>query len=132
MDWLIGPYELAMFTLLVLTIPVQRFLSRDEPEMRVRLADLLQEIREKGYWWHIGLYVAMFIFKAWIDHHNEPMKARVGGYTHWIYEIEGNWTATLQETFLNDLLTDVLSAHYLFMYLFMIWFSPLLYILTMY
>ena len=130
MDWLIGPYELAMFALLVLTIPVQRFLSRDEPEMRVRLADLLQEIREKGYWWHIGLYVAMFIFKAWIDHHNEPMKARVGGYTHWIYEIEGNWTATLQETFLNDLLTDVLSAHYLFMYLFMIWFSPMYYILT--
>lgn len=130
MDWPIGPYGTAMFALLALTIPVQRFLSRDEPHMRVALKDLPREIREKGYWWHIGLYVAMFLFKAWIDHHNEPMKARVGGYTHWIHDIEGAWTATVQEVFLNDLLTDILSGHYLFMYLFMIWFSPMYYILT--
>ena len=130
MDWPIGPYGTAMFALLALTIPVQRFLTRDEPHQRVRLADLHGEIHEKGYWWHIGLYAAMFLYKAIIDHHNEPMKARVGGYTHWIYDLEGAWTATVQEAFLNDILTDVLSAHYLFMYLFMIWFSPMYYILT--
>ena len=35
-----------------------------------------------------------------------------------------------RETFYSDLLTDLLSAHYLFMYLFMIWFSPMYYILS--
>ena len=126
----IGPYEWSMFVLLAMTIPIQRFLSRDEPEMRVPLRNLLTEIREKGYWWHIGLYAAMFIFKAWIDHHNEPMKARVGGFTHWIYDIEGDWVLWVQDTFSNDLLTELICAHYLFMYLFMIWFSPMYYILT--
>ena len=71
----------------------------------------------------------MFIFKAIIDYHNEPMKARVGGFTHWIYEIEGDWTNHIQEFFLNDNLTNLLSGHYLFMYLFMIWFSPMYYML---
>jgi hypothetical protein len=64
-----------------------------------------------------------------IDYHNEPMKARVGGFTHWIYAIEGDWTNHIQEFFLNDTLTNLLSGHYLFMYLFMIWFSPMYYIL---
>jgi hypothetical protein len=64
-----------------------------------------------------------------IDYHNEPMKARVGGFTHWIYAIEGDWTNHIQELFLNDTLTNLLSGHYLFMYLFMIWFSPMYYIL---
>ncbi len=119
-----------MIALLALTIPVQRFLTRDEPHMRVKLTELPNEIREKGYWWHIGLYLAMFLYKALIDHHNEPMKAKVGGYTHWIYEIEGDWVYSIQDFFLNDILTDLMSAHYLFMYLFMIWFSPMYYILT--
>ena len=72
----------------------------------------------------------MFVYKAAIDHHNEPMKTRVGGYTHWIYYIEGNWTKYIQDFFLNDTLTNLLSAHYLFIYLFMIWFSPMYYILS--
>ena len=130
MEWFIGPYEIAMIALLALTIPVQRLLTRDEPHMRVRLVELPKEIREKGYWWHIGLYLAMFLYKALIDHHNEPMKAKVGGYTHWVYELEGDWVYSVQDFFLNDILTDLMSAHYLFMYLFMIWFSPMYYILT--
>ena len=130
MEWPPGPYEYAMFALLAMTIPSQRFLTRDEVHMRVPLRGLLDEIRDKGYWWHIALYALMFIYKALIDHHNEPMKARVGGYTHWIHDIEGDWTLWVQETFYNDLLTDLLSAHYLFMYLFIIWFSPMYYILS--
>ena len=130
MEWPPGPYEYAMFALLLMTIPVQRLLTRDEVHMRVPLRGLLNEIREKGYWWHIALYLLMFLYKAIIDHHNEPMKARVGGYTHWIHSIEGDWTLWVQETFYSDLLTDLLSAHYLFMYLFMIWFSPMYYILS--
>ena len=129
MDWPIGPYGTSMGALLLFTLPIHFFLTRDEKDRRVSLADLPKEIKEKGYWWHILLYLIMFIFKAIIDYHNEPMKARVGGFTHWIYEIEGDWTNHIQEFFLNDNLTNILSGHYLFMYLFMIWFSPMYYML---
>ena len=129
MDWPIGPYGTSMGALLLFTLPIHFFLTRDEKDRRVSLADLPKEIKEKGYWWHILLYLLMFIFKAIIDYHNEPMKARVGGFTHWIYAIEGDWTNQIQEFFLNDNLTNLLSGHYLFMYLFMIWFSPMYYIL---
>ena len=129
MNWPIGPYGTSMGALLLFTLPIHFFLTRDEKERRVSLVDLPKEIKEKGYWWHILLYLLMFIFKAIIDYHNEPMKARVGGFTHWIYAIEGDWTNQIQEFFLNDNLTNLLSGHYLFMYLFMIWFSPMYYIL---
>ena len=129
MDWPIGPYGTSMGALLLMTLPIHFFLTRDEKDRRVSLRELPNEIKKKGYWWHILLYVLMFIYKAMIDHHNEPMKDRVGGFTHWIYAIEGDWTNNLQEFFLNDTLTNVLSGHYLFMYLFMIWFSPMYYIL---
>ena len=129
MDWPIGPYGTSMGALLLMTLPIHFFLTRDEKDRRVSLRDLPNEIREKGYWWHILLYVLMFLYKAVIDHHNEPMKDRVGGFTHWIYSIEGDWTNHIQEIFLNDSLTNILSGHYLFMYLFMIWFSPMYYIL---
>ncbi len=129
MEWLIGPYEFSMGALIILTLPIHYFLTRDEPDKRVKINQLTNEIKKNKYWWHIGLYVVMFAYKAFIDHHNEPIKPRVGGYTHWIYSIEGNWTQNIQEIFLNDFLTTILSAHYLFMYLFMIWFSPIYYIL---
>ena len=129
MDWPIGPYGTSMGALLLMTLPIHFFLTRDEKDRRVSLRDLPNEIREKGYWWHILLYVLMFLYKAVIYHHNEPMKERVGGFTHWIYSIEGDWTNHIQEFFLNDTLTNILSGHYLFMYLFMIWFSPMYYIL---
>ena len=129
MNWPIGPYGTSMGALLLFTLPIHFFLTRDEKDRRVSLADLPKEIKEKGYWWHILLYLVMFFYKAMIDYHNEPMKARVGGFTHWIYAIEGDWTNHIQEFFLNDTLTNILSGHYLFMYLFMIWFSPMYYIL---
>ena len=37
MEWPPGPYEYAMFALLAMTIPIQRFLTRDEVHMRVPL-----------------------------------------------------------------------------------------------
>ena len=129
MDWPFGPYETVMGAILLMTIPIQRFLTRDEPEMRVALSDLLGEIREKGYKWHISVYVIMYGFKAFIDQHNEAIKPRVGGFTHYIHGFEGELTLWVQETFRNGLLSQVLSFHYLFVYLFLIWFSPMYYIL---
>ena len=62
MAWPIGPYETVMAAILLATIPLQRLLTRDEPEMRVGLRELGNEIREKGYKWHISLYVVMYLF----------------------------------------------------------------------
>ena len=129
MAWPIGPYETVMAAILLATIPLQRLLTRDEPEMRVGLRELGNEIREKGYKWHISLYVVMYLFKAFVDQHNEAIKPRVGGFTHVIHGIEGEVTLWAQQTFENSLLTEALSFHYLFVYLFLIWFSPMYYIL---
>ena len=38
----------------------------------------------------------MFGFKAFTDHHNEPLKEMVGGYTHLIHAIEGNFVLGVQ------------------------------------
>ena len=46
MEWPFGPYETVMGAILLLTIPIQRILTRDEPEMRVALSDILGEIKE--------------------------------------------------------------------------------------
>ena len=129
MDWPIGPYGSFMALIILLTVPLRNFLTRDEPEKRLALSELPTEIRAKGYHWHISLYILMYLFKFLIDQHNEPMKARIGGYTHWIHGLEGDFTLWAQEAFRNDLLTDLLSGHYILIYLFLIWFSPMYYIL---
>ncbi len=130
MQWPFGPYETVMAAILLATLPIQRLLTRDEPEMRVQLGDLVQEIRDMGYKWHISIYVVMYAFKAFIDQHNEAIKPRVGGFTHFVQGLEGDAVLWVQETFRNGLLTDLLSFHYLFVYLFLIWFSPMYYILS--
>jgi len=129
MEWVFGPYETVMGTILLMTIPLQRLLTRDEKEMRVPISELFAEIREKGYKWHISIFVVMYGFKAFIDQHNEAIKPRVGGFTHHVHGFEGEFTLWVQETFRNGVLSDVLSFHYLFIYLFLIWFSPMYYIL---
>ncbi|MBJ07776.1 MAG: hypothetical protein CMB60_01830 [Euryarchaeota archaeon] len=129
MEWGFGPYETVMGTILLMTIPLQRLLTRDEKEMRVPISELFAEIREKGYKWHISIFVVMYGFKAFIDQHNEAIKPRVGGFTHYVHGFEGEFTLWVQETFRNGVLSDVLSFHYLFIYLFLIWFSPMYYIL---
>ena len=130
MWWPFGPYGTMMAVILLSTIPLRNLLTRDEPEKRLKLSELPSEIRAKGYHWHISLYVVMYLVKFLIDQHNEPMKARVGGYTHWVHDLEGEFTLWAQEAFRSDLLTDILSFHYLFVYLFVIWMGPLYYILV--
>ena len=130
MWWPIGPYGTMMAVILLTTIPLRNLLTRDEPDKRLALSELPAEIRTKGYHWHISLYVVMYIYKFMIDQHNESMKAKVGGYTHWVHGLEGDFTLWAQEAFRSDLLTDILSFHYLFVYLFIIWFSPMYFILV--
>lgn len=126
----IGPYESVMGLILLSTVPLHLILTRNSPEDRVGVSELFSEINQRGYKWHISIYFLMFGFKALIDQHNEAIKPRVGGFTHVVHDIEGDITIWAQERFKWELLTDVLSFHYLFVYLFIIWFSPIYYILS--
>mgnify|MGYP002879954494 FL=1 len=72
----------------------------------------------------------MFVFKAFTDHHNEPLKELVGGYTHFIYAIEGNFVHGVQSIIKSEMIIQILSLHYLFAYLFIIWYPPVHHILS--
>lgn len=104
--------------------------TRKNPDYRVTPSELISEIKTRGYIWHISLYLAMFLFKAFTDYHNEPLKAMVGGFTHVVYSIEADLVFHIQERFRNDLVSEILSLHYLFAYLFIIWYPPMHYILS--
>ena len=54
----------------------------------------------------------------------------VGGFTHVVYSIEGDLVYHIQGRFRNDLVSEILSLHYLFAYLFIIWYPPIHYILS--
>ena len=82
------------------------------------------------YYWHILLYAVMFGFKAFTDHHNEPLKELVGGYTHFIHGIEGNFVHGVQSIVDSEIIIQILSLHYLFAYLFIIWYPPVHHILS--
>ena len=119
-----------MGLLLALTLPLHLIWTRENPDYRVTPSELISEIKSKGYVWHISLYLAMFLFKAFTDYHNEPLKAMVGGFTHVVYSIEADLVFHIQERFRNGLVSEILSLHYLFAYLFIIWYPPMHYILS--
>ncbi len=119
-----------MGLLLALTLPLHLIWTRKNPDYRVTPSELISEIKSRGYVWHISLYLAMFLFKAFTDYHNEPLKAMVGGFTHVVYSIEADLVFHIQERFRNDLVSEILSLHYLFAYLFIIWYPPMHYILS--
>ena len=96
-----GPYGTVMIFIMASTIPLRNLLSRDEKSERLPLSELPSEIRSKGYQWHISLYLLMYLYKLVIDLHNEPIKARVGGYTHWIHSVEGDFSSWAQDLFLS-------------------------------
>ena len=119
-----------MGLLLVLTIPLHLLWTKDSREYRVKPNRIISEIRDMGYYWHISLYLAMFLFKAFTDNHNEPLKEMVGGFTHLVYSIEGELVLFVQDRFRNESLSEILSLHYLFAYLFIIWYPPIHHILS--
>jgi len=129
-NWPIGPYGTSMGLLLALTLPLHLIWTRKNPDYRVTPSELISEIKSRGYVWHISLYLAMFLFKAFTDYHNEPLKAMVGGFTHVVYSIEADLVFHIQERFRNGLVSEILSLHYLFAYLFIIWYPPMHYILS--
>ena len=52
----------------------------------------------------------MFGFKAFTDHHNEPLKEMVGGYTHFIHAIEGNFVHGVQSIIESEIIIQILYS----------------------
>lgn len=130
MNWPFGPYGTSIGLLLAITTPLYLLWTRKDPSHRLNLRDIPHEITSQKYYWHIILYFAMFGFKAFTDHHNEPLKEVTGGYTHLIHAIEGNFVLGVQSIIESEAMIQILSLHYLFAYLFIIWYPPIHHILS--
>ena len=130
MIWPFGPYGTSIGLLLALTTPLYLLWTRKDPNHRLSLREIPLEIMNQRYYWHILLYAVMFGFKAFTDHHNEPLKEMVGGYTHFIHAIEGNFVHGVQSIIESEIIIQILSLHYLFAYLFIIWYPPVHHILS--
>ena len=128
--WPFGPYGTSIGLLLALTAPLYLLWTRKDSNHRLSLREIPSEIINQRYYWHILLYAAMFGFKAFTDHHNEPLKEMVGGYTHLIHAIEGNFVLGVQSIIESEVIIQILSLHYLFAYLFIIWYPPVHHILS--
>jgi hypothetical protein len=78
------------------------------------------------YFWHWLLFAAIIVEKNWVDTLNDPIRGILGAKTWLVYEIEGDLTYRLQVLFEHDWLTTVLSVHYLWGYVFLNYFTVML------
>ena len=115
------PYEIMMGMILVLTPVICWFFTRHQAGERIPWRQWADEFHNKRYYLHAMGYIVIIRWKALTDKLNEPMKGRTGHWTEWVYALEGNATQWIQNAFRNDLLTEFLNFHYLFVYLFLIY-----------
>jgi hypothetical protein len=94
--------------------------------MRVPWRQWARTFHDKRYYVHALGYLAIIKWKKITDTINEPIKMKTGHWTELVYSIEGDFTKWIQDAFQNDVLTDFLNFHYLFVYLFLIAFAFLL------
>lgn len=78
------------------------------------------------YRWHLVLFLAIILEKNWVDALNDPIRGVFGDKTWLVYEIEGDFTHRLQRAFHNDTLTAILNVHYLWGYVFLNYFTVIL------
>ena len=116
-----------MGLILVLTPLVCWLFSLGAKDGRVPFGKWGETIHRNRYYLHIFGYAIIIKWKALTDSLNEPIKNRTGNWTEFVYAIEGNLSRTIQQTFENDLLTDILAFHYLFIYLFLIYVTTVFY-----
>ena len=112
------PYDIMMGMILVLTPIICWYFTRSQKEFRIPWREWAHEFHEKRYYLHAMGYIVIIRWKSITDRLNEPMKIRTGHWTDYIYGIEGEFTKWIQDSFKNELLTDILNFHYLFIYLF--------------
>lgn len=116
-----------MSIIIVMTPVILLLFSMKASDRRIRLSEALREIHEKRYYLHALGYLIIIKWKDMTDLLNEPIKHRTGHWTEWIYAIEGDFTKWIQDAFYNELLTEVLNFHYLFIYLFLIYVTTVFY-----
>ena len=104
-----------------LTLPVCLYFTRKQRDSRVSITDFKKNFFQNHYYLHVLGYLVIAFWKGWIDSLNEPMKRITGHWTDLIYAIEGNASLWFQDLLKNEVLTDVLNFHYLFIYLFLIY-----------
>ena len=115
------PYEIMMGMILVLTPIICWFFTRTQKEHRTPWREGSSVSHEIPLPIHAMGYIVIIRWKSITDKLNEPMKARTGHWTDWVYAIEGEFTKWVQDAFRNDMLTEFLNFHYLFVYLFLIY-----------
>lgn len=79
------------------------------------------------YRWHLVLFAAILVEKDWVDRLNDPIRGVFGDKTWLVADIEGEATLWIQQTFEHPLLTAVLNVHYLWGYVFLNYFSVILF-----
>jgi len=125
-----SPYTVMMLLVVFFTPVVCWLFSLTQREHRVPLKQMATEFHENRYYLHIIGYLAIVQLKSVTDLLNEPIKSEVGHWTDLVYSIEGEFTKSIQDFFLNDLLTTVLNFHYLFIYLFLIYVTTVYFAYT--
>ena len=79
------------------------------------------------YRWHIALFASVIAGKNWIDSLNDPVRGVFGDFTWLMPRIEGHAVLWIQETFKHPTLTAFLAVHYLWMFVFLNYFTILLF-----
>ena len=116
-----SPYTVMMLLIVLLTPVVCWVFTLGQKQNRVPLRYWAREFHENRYYLHAIGYIIIIRWKAITDALNEPIKNDVGHWTDLIYSIEGEFAKSVQDLFRNDILTDILNFHYLFIYLFLIY-----------
>ncbi len=89
------------------------------------LSDLRRMIID--YRWHLALFMLIIVEKNWVDSLNDPIRGVFGDKTWLIHAIEGDLTYRIQEMFRAEWLTDFLRVHYLWSYVFLNYFTVILF-----
>ena len=116
-----SPYTVMMLLIVLLTPVVCWVFTLGQKQNRVPLRYWAREFHENRYYLHAIGYIIIIKWKEITDALNEPIKNDVGHWTDLIYSIEGEFVKSVQDFFRNDVLTDILNFHYLFIYLFLIY-----------
>jgi len=116
--------------IVVLTPVICWLFSLHRPEMRVPWREWSRTFHEKRYYLHALGYIVIIRWKEVTDKINEPIKIETGHWTELVYSIEGDFTKWIQDAFQNDMLTDILNFHYLFIYLFLIYVTTVYFAFT--
>ena len=125
-----GPYWVMMGLILLFTPILCWLFTLNQRDSCVPMKHFFTEINDKRYYIHMFGYLAIFVWKKVTDSLNDPIKTTTGHYSDWVLGLEGEFVLTIQKTFENGMLTDILNFHYLFIYLFLIYVTTIYYMYT--